>query len=872
MRDMDKALIEQGKIELVELFDSISEEARKEKLAVPPINKILYWWTRKPLIVSRAISLLSILPNNTQASDVKRLLYLNSGKRAYTYNVDLSLLNRSIEPSKIKVLDPFAGAGNLIFEAKRFGFDCYAIDYNPVAYLIEKAVLVYPSKYDRLADDVDYYGKRLIDAVKKELGYLYDRDRRKALAYLYSWCIRCPYCKQRIPLMNHSWFANTEKKRIGIRVKPREDKGFDVELVYNMSEEEGESYTQKGGKAICISCKSGIDYDHLTNDIANNKDYEMIGVVVKGNNGKDYELATKEDKDLFLKAKDRLEKEWDYFESEGLIPYESIRAAHRRENLLWHYGFTQWYQYFNPRQLLLMLTILKNIRIIAKEIEDKHGKDYAKVIVTYLAFMLCKHIDFNSIGIGWIVTNEQISHTLSMRRPSIIYNFAETNPFEKTSGSLQGMLKDIVDAIKFASNNRHNANVRLGSALHLPYKDQEFDLIITDPPYLDDVQYGEISEFFYVWLYRALKDYYPELPARVPLDEDITVSWGRFGNKKAAFNFYEKALKQAFKEMYRVLKDDGLAVIFFAHSSNEAWYLLLDILREAKMQVTLSYAVHTESTQNVLARGKTTFMSSIVIACRKISRDREAYFEDLIPQIEDKIEELLRDIKTDKLLTLPITDLLIMIYGEVLEVATAYTRLKSYSKDTNLTFEDIIDYAREYMMKALVKKLVDRDISDIGAEAAVYLLGKVFYNGVLEADELSKIIKIYNIDPEKKGMAKNEKGIIKLLPFTSIEKKRLEEVDANNVYQQLMYIEQLAYEEGASKVKNIISYSSFRVNELKSIISLLIKHYNLVKNKGIELNKEDEKEFDQLRAIADVLGLRIDEAVNRIDDYVNDKL
>ncbi|GIU72782.1 MAG: DNA methylase [Candidatus Nitrosocaldaceae archaeon] len=862
---MDKALIEKGSIELVELFDLVSEEAAIEKLgnAKPPINQILYWWTRKPLIVSRAITLLSILPYNTNPFKARLLLNLDSDKRAYTHKLNLSSLydELSIDPSSIKVLDPFAGAGNLIFEAKQFGFDCYASDYNPVAYLIEKAVLEYPSKYPNLARDVEYYANKVIDMTKKELGHLYHRDGRKALAYLYSWCILCPYCKQRIPLMNHSYFAKTDKKKIGIRVKPN-NKDFVIELINNISKEEGEKFTQKGGRAICINCKSSIDYDYLTNDIANRKDYAMIGVVVQGLKGKDYELPSEDDIRAFNEAKKLLEERWKEFEDEGLIPFEERIFEEERKNMP-KYGIKYWYQHFNYRQLLLMLTLLRNIRSVCSDIKDK---EYAKVIAAYLAFMLCKHIDRNSISVGWDVTNQQIAHALTMRSPRIIYNFAETNPFEETSGSLKGMLDNIINAIKFASN-KSNAKVSLASVLHLPY-DKEFDLIITDPPYLDDVAYGEISEFFYVWLYRALKDYYPELPNRVPLDEDIVLSKGRFGNKELAYQFYKKAMKQAFKNIHKALKDDGLAVIFFAHSSIKAWNLLLDILREARFQVTSSYAIHTENEQNVLARNKTSFMSSIVIACRKISKDREAYLEDLIPAIEDKIDELLKGIKADKLLALPITDLLIMIYGEVLEVATAYTKLKSYSKDTSITFEDIIDNARDYMLRAVIKKLIDRDLNIIGAEAAFYIIAKVFFNGIIPADDTLHITRTYNIDENRlKSIAKKEKGITKLLSFKDMRIKELEDIDANNIHEQLMFIEQLAYKDGARKVKSIINAPNFKVNELKSIIALLIKYYNISKNKGRKLSKDEEDEYNILLALADVLDLKVDSANKRLDDY-----
>ena len=130
------------------------------------------------------------------------------------------------------------------------------------------------------------------------------------------------------------------------------------------------------------------------------------------------------------------------------------------------------------------------------------------------------------------------------------------------------MLENIVEAVIFASNNKNAINISSDSVLHLENKyNKSFDLVITDPPYMDDVQYAELSDFFYVWLYPALKDFYVELPSMAPIEEDVSISWGRFGNLQPAKDFYKKALTESFKQIYKSLKDDGLLVLFFAHSS-----------------------------------------------------------------------------------------------------------------------------------------------------------------------------------------------------------------------------------------------------------------------------------------------------------------
>jgi hypothetical protein len=268
---------------------------------------------------------------------------------------------------------------------------------------------------------------------------------------------------------------------------------------------------------------------------------------------------------------------------------------------------------------------------------------------------------------------------------------------------------------------------------------------------------------------------------------------------------------------------------------------------------------------NVLARGKTSFMSSIVISCRKVSNESSIYLEDLIPKTEDRIGELLKNIDKNRLLQLPITDLLIMIYGKVLEVATAYARLKSYSNEEP-KFTKIIEYARDYIMRVLIKKFIDREVNVIGNKAALYIIGKIFFNNLIPADDVLHIRRAYSIDDNTLGtMAKKEKGNLRLLSFreiTGLEDLEPEEIDSNDIYNQLMYIEHIAHKEGASKVNSIINLYNFRVNELKSIISLLINSYNIKKNKGIKLSNDDNDEYNILLAIADILDLKIKESID----------
>ncbi|MGI0093428.1 MAG: DUF1156 domain-containing protein, partial [Nitrosotalea sp.] len=365
-------VIEESNVDLLELFDQVSEDARKEKMAVPPINEMLYWWTRKPLVVGRAIALASTL---SDIKAVKDLIGLGRDKRAYNYIPDAGVYKKKLgkDPSEIKILDPFGGGGNLIFEAKRLGLDCTVSDYNPVAYLLEKAVLDYPPKYGpKLAEDFEKYARLVIEKTKEEIGKFYEKND---LIYFWVWCVKCPHCGQRVPLTNQMWMANNDKNKIGMRFEVTPNKNFKTELIRNMTATEGKKFTQKGGKATCISCKNPINYEDLTKDIAIRQDRELIAKQTQGIKNRGYVLTTEKDNLLFKKASKYMESKLNEYEKENLIPMELIKPSH--QDTLSHFGIIHWSNFFNSRQLLLLSSLLKNMK---KVIEDISDNEFSKVI------------------------------------------------------------------------------------------------------------------------------------------------------------------------------------------------------------------------------------------------------------------------------------------------------------------------------------------------------------------------------------------------------------------------------------------------------------------------------------------------------------
>ena len=841
---MKSVAIEKASVEMLELFERVSAESRIEKRAIPPTNRMIYYWTRKPLIVGRAVALACTLEG---PKDVELFLGLDRDGRAYKSAPNRAAYANTLgtHPSNIKVLDPFSGTGNLAFPAAELGLDVVCSDYNPLAYLISRGSLAIPATSDpSLAREFEDAANAIIRDVEREVGKFY---KPRSLAYMWAWCIRCIHCGQRVPLLNQMYLS--KKNKIGLRFTPTSDKNFTVDIIRDISEQEGRSFTHKRGKVQCISCHNTTGYNDMTQDITEYRDKEMIAKYIQkpGRQGRDYILPTANDKEQYQKALKRLKTDNSHMR---YIPQEKIYRDPR--NPLHNYGIEQWDDFFSGRQLLILSTLVQKIDTFC----DKSISPRLPALRTYLSFLIAKLINFYSYGVYWETSRGSLAPALAMRQPRIVFNLAEINPFEKVRGSIHNNIYNIVKGVEFCARLKTPVACKMQSVTSA--SNQQYDIIITDPPYGDDVQYGELSEFFYLWMHRVLKDNI--LPTRAPLDEDFCVSQGRFGDKKLASEFFEKGLKKSFVAINSKLKDDGLLAVFFAHSGIEAWNQLLMALRAGGFRVVSSYALHTENMNNPLARNKASFLSSIVVACRKITGNMSGFMEDIIPDTEDGIKEILDGIPDDKLLTLPITDLLIMVYGKVLEHCTRYKTIMSRSGDQKPDFEILLSNAQSVVLRILVSRLTKSSMNTIGPKMAFYIIVKVFQNGRTTADDLLKITKTFNTGTSvlmRSGMVVKDRSIYRL---NHLHKNEMdfpsENVERDNLHQQLCYLARQIDAGRADTVDRTLDEENFRRATLEQIVGLLLKSANMRKTRGRGLDKDDRAELKVLGTLADIMGVR----------------
>lgn len=230
-------------------------------------------------------------------------------------------------------------------------------------------------------------------------------------------------------------------------------------------------------------------------------------------------------------------------------------------------------------------------------------------------------------------------------RPALpfVWDFSETNPFGDASGDIRQAIDWIVKVVAELSGIPEPALVERGSALQTSYPDATFDAVVTDPPYYDNVPYGDLSDFFYVWLKRSIGHLYPEhfSSPLTPKKSEATALSSRFdGNMRAASSAYEEMMLTAFKEAGRVLKPGGPLVVVYAHKTTLGWSTLVDALRQAGFIVTEAWPLGTEFRGRLMSQESAALASSIFLVARRRDRDEKGSYEK---EVRDQLDAIVRE-------------------------------------------------------------------------------------------------------------------------------------------------------------------------------------------------------------------------------------
>lgn len=834
----------------------ISEESAREKnIRHGHISTLHIWWARKPLASSSASIYCCLTPEPKDEGERKKRAQFVSNLSKWENSLNKDLIDRArqeiLEANgglPPKVLDPFAGGGAIPFEALRLGCETYASDLNPVAVLIEKASLEYPQKYglqkkmktgylpikketNLLLEDVKKWGDWVLEEARGEIRKYYPSDQDGSIPVGYYWMrtVKCgnPSCSAEIPLTANLWLAKKADREIALKIiSKRNHVEFEIKEGKRM-DFDPELGTVSRAKVICPCCHSGLNDKEMRKQFWEGKtEQRMIAVIVRHPNkqGKIYRLATEKDIRVFREAEKYLgKKREELFNKWGFdpIPDEEIPVVHTitqrpfapREN----YGLMKWGDLFNSRQKLALTTFVDKVKqayqmMLAKGLEE----EYANAVTSYLALGIDRLVDFGSTLCTWNYTGGRgIGHTLTRQALGMVQNYAESNPFNPEAAGWPTACEKNEKWIQHASHVAHApATVIQTSAISLPYPDSYFDAVITDPPYYDNVPYSYLSDFFYVWLKRTIGDLYPELFATpvTPKTEDIVAYCHGMAGFDEGKKFFEGMIAKAFKEIYRVMKPEGIACIVFAHKSTDAWETIINALLNSDLYLTASWPVHTEMKARVRAMESATLASSIYMVCRKRVEGETAYFNEIKSQIEQRIKEKLNQFWNEGIGG---SDFFISAIGPALEVFGKYESVEKLSGE-KVSAKELLEYIRKIVSEyALSKILKSPELGGVDEETRFYLLWRWTYNSAkVHFDDARKLAQAVGIEITEEwgnGFIKKDKEFISVLDAKERGVKFLERGKFENMI-DVLHACLLYWEQNKKKTISTILEETMNVN------------------------------------------------------------
>ena len=860
------AKIDKRLIEVTFPVKEVSQISAKEKnIRHGHISTLHIWWARRPLASSRATNYAALVPAPQTPDEWEKkrqfIIELSKWENSLNYALLEKARKEIIEANggkPPKVLDPFAGGGSIPLEAMRLGCESHVLEYNPVATLILKCTLEFPQKYGKpvkkklkrelgyeeekevipLLEDLKKWGDWVLKEAKKEIGQFYppDEDGSIPVGYIWARTIPCqnPSCRAQIPLMRQFWLA--KKEHIKVFLYPYvQGKTVEFKIVGTGYEEIPKDFDPEKGTvsraiAVCPVCGSTVD-DKTTRKLfqIGEAGQRMVAVVLHkpGEKGKRYRLATNKDLEIFNSAERYLEEKRAKLKEEWGIepvpdeptPEGKGRGAERAFSVR-NYGLNKFGDLFNSRQKLAVITFTEKVKLAYKKmIENDYEDNYAKAIASYLAMILSRETDFETDLCRWHPQWEFIPNTFARQALPMSWDYGELNPFSPIlTGTFDSMFRQVLKSLEHISLTAKNRSkipcVKQASATDLPYPDEYFDAVFTDPPYYDNVPYSFLSDFFYVWLKRSIGDLYPELfmTPLTPKSKEIVAYSHNEGGFEAGKRYFEEMLKKSFQEMARILKPNGIATIVYTHKSTSGWETLINSLLESGLVVTASWPIDTEMKKRMRAQESAALASSIYFVCRKMDRLETGWLNEVKEEIKKHIHD-----KLDRLWEEGISgaDYFVSAIGSSIEIFGKYKKVLDYEGNP-IGADKLLEYVREIVTEYAVKKILHNGIAgQLSPLTRFYILWRWTYGeAALNFDEAKKLGQSSGIDISQqwnKGFIKKNKEFISILGPQDRKLKELE--DSEELIDVLHHVLLLWKDGKRAKIIQVLSETGFGLNE-----------------------------------------------------------
>lgn len=750
-------------------LDTISDRASREKgQRAGNLASLHIWWGRKPMIAARAALYATLVP--APYDDVQRRAYLRQLTALCEADVPqqtLTAVRRQIaevhaeqtrqQPNHTStplIVDLFAGGGSIPLEALRLGCRTFAGDLNPVAYLVELCTLVYPQRFPDLAALVSHWGKRVFDAVREAVRDLYPSlsiEHSNArlssnvqlipTAYLWTRTVVCPnpQCGATVPLTQHTWLVNRPQQASALRIVPQPEQR-DVAFTFAQAPSSALlGFNPEGlsarGNARCFCCGATVDSGYVKREgKAKRLGMQLMAAVLRHPTTRARAYIAAADIAEHSVQPDHIIRQRiaELCTSRHLsIPDEPIFSGDSRAFFTHLYGLERFGDLFTPRQLLVLLTFVDQVRqahdqMLAEGLEA----DLARAVTTYLAFLIDRLADWNSSLCKWAATSESVSDTFSRQALPMAWNFAEIYPFGDGSGNLPNALERMVETISMLARIPSTAEISRGPAHQCTLADSSVDAVITDPPYYDNVSYADLSDFFYVWLKRSVGHLYPEhfgselTPKKWEAIADPT---RHHGDRAEANAFYIDIIRRSLHEAHRILKPSAPLVLVYAHKTTAGWSSVIEALRAANFMVTEAWPINTESRGRVRAQNSAALASSIFIVARKRVDARTGnYARDVLPELQTTVRERVRTLASAGISG---ADLVIATVGGGLRAYTRYARVERDNGD-EVDASTFLEEVQRAALATILEHVVGLDqagVSVVDAHSQYYVLARYQY-------------------------------------------------------------------------------------------------------------------------------------------------
>lgn len=755
-------------IEVALPLDDINAAAAREKSIRHGHPSTLHlWWARRPLAAARAVIFSQMVndpggnrgygPGKTKVQvqlERERLFDLIRKLVKWENTSNQSVLNEAraeierswretcelnkshpqaaslFNPDRLPAFhDPFAGGGAIPLEAQRLGLDSNASDLNPVAVVINKAMIELPPNFSNqppvgpvtakdvqgklsedwtgargLSEDIRRYGHWVRDEAFKKIGHLYPTvnlpqeygdGKGTVIAWIWARTVKSPnpaYSEVHVPLASTFILSHKPGKESYVSPVANGD-SYHFEIIRGKPPAEAKDGTKapgRGSNFICVLSGVPITGDYIKAEgKAGRMSQKLMAVAVEGARGRIYVAPSREMESVALSA----QPDW---HPDGAVP------ARLTGGTCVPYGLEQWGDLFTQRQLVALNTIselINEVRVRAKndftstlknraETEDpeKAAALYGDAIAIYLTFALSRSVDRGSTICTWDSSPkmEALRNTFARQALPMTWDFAEGNPFSESSGNWLNNVEWVSKAIALMPAKGKGTVAQCDAQTQTISSDK---VVSTDPPYYDNIGYADLSDFFYVWLRKSLRNVFPDLFATmaVPKAEELVATPHRHGSRENAELFFLNGMTEAMHRLAEQAHPAFPTTIYYAFkqsdttdagTGNTGWETFLEAVLKAGFAITGTWPMRTELANRMIGSGTNALASSIVLVCQKRdlaapSISRREFLRELKDELAVAVEDMIGG--TDGISPVAPVDLAQAVIGPGMAIFSKYT-------------------------------------------------------------------------------------------------------------------------------------------------------------------------------------------------------